>query len=120
MQLPITTVNTENKISIGRSLPFPGEILVQPGQQVEALTPIAKSDMPSRYQVIALTRYFSNPGLDMAEALEVEQGQSVQANQVVATLPGGLPFLRGGGTKAEFRAIATLMHRIPPDLKAES
>jgi hypothetical protein len=75
-------------------LPVPGEILVHPGQEVQALDVVARAEMPSRYRVIDLTRQLARPSVGMSEALLVAEGDSVQANQIVATFKGSLSFLQ--------------------------
>lgn len=90
MQLPATTVNTNRKISVQRLLPTPGEILVEPGQIVEALTVVARAETPSRYRVIDLARHFGSADIDPDEVLRVSEGDSVEANQLIAVAKVGL------------------------------
>ncbi|MCB0193746.1 MAG: hypothetical protein KDJ65_17490 [Anaerolineae bacterium] len=89
MQLPVTTVNTNRKLSIQRMLPAPGEILVEPGQTVEALTVVARTEIPSRYRMIDLARQLGQTNIDLAEVLRVAQGDSVAANELVAVAKVG-------------------------------
>ncbi|MCB0162972.1 MAG: hypothetical protein KDI79_02025 [Anaerolineae bacterium] len=94
MQLPAITVNSNRKISIQRMLPAPGEILVESGQKVEALTVIGRTETPSRFRVIDIARQFGRPDIDLDEILEVSEGESVTANQVIASAPGGVSLLK--------------------------
>ena len=77
-----------------RILPVPGEVLVEPGQKVEALTVVAKAEIPSRYRVINVARQLNRPQVDMSEVMLVEPGDEVEADQVIATLKGRMPFLQ--------------------------
>lgn len=94
MRLPTITINSDTKITLRRMLPVPGEILVQPGQKVEALTVVARAQMPSRYRVIDVARQLGRGQPDMSQVMKVEAGQQVTANQVIAAIKGGLPFLQ--------------------------
>ncbi|MCB9101487.1 MAG: hypothetical protein H6632_18255 [Anaerolineales bacterium] len=89
MQLPATTVNINRKISLQRMLPASGEILVEPGQKVEALTVIGRTEIPSRFRVIDIARQLSRPDVDLDEILQVSEGEAVAANQVIASTAGG-------------------------------
>ena len=75
-------------------LPVPGDVLVQPGQKVEALTVVAQAQMSSRYRVIDVARQLAAPNIDMAEVMLVESGDEVKVNQVIASRRGGLLFQR--------------------------
>jgi len=94
MQLPKVTINSNSPISIRRLLPVPGEVLVQTGQKVEALTVIGRAEMPSRYRVIDVARPLGQVQLDMAEIIQVAEGDYVEANTVVAAAKGNVPFLQ--------------------------
>lgn len=94
MQLPTATINANTKITLRRMLPVPGEVLVQPGRQVNALNVVARTEVASRYQVIDITKQLARPEIDMSAVMQVAAGDSVKANQIIATLPGGLPFLQ--------------------------
>lgn len=89
MQLPVTTVSTNRKISIQRLLPTPGEILVDPGQLVEALTVVARTEIPSRYRMIDFARHFGRTDIDLDEVLKVSEGDTVTANQIIAVAKVG-------------------------------
>ncbi len=73
---------------------MPGEVLVHTGQKVKALDVVARTEIPSRYRVIDVARQLGRAQVDMSEVLLVEPGEPVQVNQVIATIPGGLPFLQ--------------------------
>jgi hypothetical protein len=94
MQLPKITVSANTKLSVRRFLPAPGEVLVQSGQRVEALTPVARTEMASRYQVIDIARQLGQPQPDMDEVMQIGEGDIVTVNQVIAAYKGKVPFLR--------------------------
>lgn len=77
-----------------RTLPIPGEVLVEPGQKVEALTVVARTEMPSRYRVIDVARQLNRPQVDMTQVMSVAPGDEVEANQVIAAIKGGMSFLQ--------------------------
>ena len=81
---PITRVMPSTTIRRERVLPVPGEVLVNPGARVDALSVVARAEVPGRYHI-----------LNVAEALRVSPetadryirprpGQTVKARQVVA------------------------------------
>ena len=75
-------------------LPVPGQILVQPGQVVEALTVVARAEIPSRYRVIDVARQLGQPQIDMNEVVRVAAGDLVKENQIIASIKGGLPLFQ--------------------------
>ena len=89
MQLPLTTVNANRKISIQRMLPTAGEILVEPGQVVEPLTVVARTETPSRYRLIDLARQFGRTDIDLDEVLQVAEGETVEAYEIIAVAKVG-------------------------------
>lgn len=88
------TINAQTKVTIRRMLPVAGEVLVQRGQVVEALTPVAKAQVPRRYHIIDVARQLARSRIDMDAVMLKTVGDSVQANEVVAQITGGLPFLQ--------------------------
>lgn len=94
MQLPERKINTQTKVTVRRMLPVAGQVLVQRGQTVEALTPVAKADVPRRYHIIDVARQLGRPNIDMETVMLKAVGDSVQAYEVIAQISGGLPFLQ--------------------------
>lgn len=94
MQWRKRTINTQTKVSVRRMLPVSGEILVQRGQPVEALTPIAKAEVPRRYHIIDVARQLGRPQVNMEAVMLKAAGEFVQANEVIAQMSSGLPFLQ--------------------------
>ena len=94
MQLPGRTINSETKIVVRRLLPADGEVLVQPGQRLEALDVVARTMVPHRYQVIDVARQLRRPDVDMSQVMTKQVGDSVGAYEVIAAATGSLPFLR--------------------------
>lgn len=108
MQLPKITINTNSRISVRRLLPAPGEILVQPGQKVEALTIVGRTEMPSRYRVIDVARQLGQLQPDMSDVMKVAEGDSVAANTVIAAIQGGVSFLQRSVRAPVAGRIATI------------
>ena len=75
-------------------LPAPGEILVEPGQKVEALTVIGQTETPSRFRIIDIARQLGWPDVDLDEVLHIAEGESVTINQIIASAPGGVTLLK--------------------------
>ncbi len=94
MQWCERTINAQTKVVVRRMLPVAGEVLVQRGQPVEALTPVAKAEVPRRYHIIDVARQLARPKVDMAAVMLKAAGQTVEANEVIAQAAGGLPFLQ--------------------------
>src|SRR5688572_27296533 len=94
MQLPERRINAHNKVVIRRMLPVPGEVLVQRGQVVEALDVVAHADAPHRYRLINVARQLAQPNVEMDQVMLKAEGDSVNANEVVARVKGGLPFFQ--------------------------
>jgi hypothetical protein len=94
MQLPERRINAQSKVTIRRMLPIPGEVLVQRGQQVEALTTVARAHAPHRYRLINVARQLAQPDVDMEQVMLKTEGDEVKINEVIARARGGLPFLQ--------------------------
>jgi hypothetical protein len=94
MQLPERKINVQSKVTVRRMLPISGEILVQRGQTVEALDVVAQAQMPHRYHMIDVARQLAQPNVEMSEVMTKSEGDSVEANEVIAQASGGLPFLQ--------------------------
>lgn len=94
MQLPETTINPNRKIIVTRLLPVPGQVLVKRGQAVDALEVIARGQRAGRYRVIDLGRQLAQPHVEMAQVMLKKKGEAVEANEPIAAIKGGLPWLR--------------------------
>jgi hypothetical protein len=94
MRLPGRIINAETRIAVTRTLPTAGEVLAHPGLRVEALDIIARAEIPHRYQVVDVGRQLANPRVDMSEVMLKSVGESVEANEIIATAPGNLPLLK--------------------------
>lgn len=94
MHLSRRVVQPETKITIKRLLPFPGEVLVQPGQVVQPLQTIARAEIPRRYHVLNIAHYFARPNLAMHEVMLKGIGEPVAVNEPLAVFKGKLPFLQ--------------------------
>ena len=98
MQLPSITINSKSKIIVRRLLPAPGEILVIPGQRVDALTVVARAETPSGFHVIDVARQLGRLYVNMEEVLLVEEGDYVEVGQIIATKESAIPFMRQSAT----------------------
>jgi hypothetical protein len=94
MQLPERRINGQSKVTIRRMLPVPGEVVVQRGQQVEAMAVVARATTPHRYRLINVARQLAQPNVDMEQVMLKAEGDTVTANEVIARGQGGLPFLQ--------------------------
>jgi hypothetical protein len=94
MLLPERKINGQSKVTVRRMLPVPGEVLVQRGQQVEALTIVARAHAPHRYRLINVARQLGQSNIDMEQVMLKAEGDEVKANEVIARLKGGLHFLQ--------------------------
>src|SRR5687768_3881107 len=89
MQLPVTIINSKSKIALRRILPVEGEILVTSGQAVTASTLVARAELPARRQIVDVAGQLGRLHVDMDEVMQVELGEEVEANQLLAAPQGG-------------------------------
>jgi hypothetical protein len=94
MRLPKRTINSSTKITVKRMLPTTGEVLVQRGQQVDALKVVAVTRLPRRYCIVDVARRLALSPTEMAEVMLKAEGDPVVANEVIAAAPGGLSLFR--------------------------
>ena len=97
MHLPSVNINTKNRIAVQRTLPVSGEVLVQPGQPVNALTVVAQGEVPGGVKLIDVARQLGlvdASQLDMDEIVHVELGEYVAAYDVLASYKGPAALLR--------------------------
>ncbi len=94
MQLPSKTINPDTKIRVRRSLPVPGEILVQRGEKVEALQVVARAEVPRRYRVIDVARLLGRLDGPMEQVMAKGEGEAVKLHEIIAVAKGGLPFFQ--------------------------
>jgi len=94
MQLPERKISAQSKVTLRRVLPLPGEVLVQRGQQVEALTVVARAHAPHRYRLINVARQLGQPQVEMEQVMLKAEGDAVKAHEVIARVQGGLSFLQ--------------------------
>lgn len=94
MQLPERRISAQSKVTLRRALPVTGEVLVQRGQQVEALTIVARARTPHRYRLINVARQLGQPQVEMEQVMLKVEGEEVKANEVIARVQGKLSFLQ--------------------------
>jgi hypothetical protein len=91
--LPHTRISTTGLIRIERILPAPGEILVQRGEQVEALQKIARIPMRGDIQVLNVARILGLDNRDLSRVMVKKRGDRVEAGEILAARQRVLPFL---------------------------
>ena len=74
-------------------LPVNGEILVHVGQQVNALDVVARTELSHRYRVIDIARQLAQPNVNMDQVMLKAVGDTIKANEIMATTRGAFPFL---------------------------
>jgi len=94
MQLSQRAIGSNRRVVITRRLPTPGEVLVKRGQKVQALEVIARTEVTQRYRMVDVARQLAQPRPDMDEVMLKEEGAAVEANEIIASAQGGLPFLK--------------------------
>jgi hypothetical protein len=92
MRLPSVTINKQTRISVRRLLPEAGELLVQPGQPVNAISVIGRTTVAGQRYVIDIARQLGMPPVDMDEAVVVTVGDTVDRSEIIASYrqPGAL------------------------------
>lgn len=91
MHLPSVNINAKSRIAVRRALPVPGEVLVQPGQPVNALTVVARGETPGRLKIINIARQLGLPESDspeMEDVAVVDVGDFVAQYDVLARYKG--------------------------------
>jgi glycine cleavage system H lipoate-binding protein len=85
MQLPTITINTDQKIVVKRLLPGLGKILVERGQEINALDTVAQIESPSGYATVHVARQLAKYDLNMDKVMLKKVGDMVEANELIAT-----------------------------------
>jgi hypothetical protein len=75
-------------------LPVAGDILVERGQQVDALKVVAAASLPGRYRLIDVARQLALAPEDAGQVMLKTEGDAVEADEILATVPGRLPLSR--------------------------
>lgn len=94
MRLPRRTISANTKITVKRMLPVAGDVLVERGHPVDALKVVAAAQMPGRYRLIDVARQLALAPEDAGQAVLKAEGDTVEANEVLATGSAGLPLFR--------------------------
>jgi hypothetical protein len=92
MHLPSVTINKQTRLSVRRVLPQVGELLVQPGQAVNAVSVIGRTTVAERRYVIDVAQQLGVPNVEMDEVILVDTGDLVERGDIIASykLPGTL------------------------------
>jgi hypothetical protein len=94
---PLTKIRRE------RLLPRAGEVLVSPGDQVEAAQVIARANLPGDFRIIPVARLLDTSTGQVKRHLQVELGDQVQQGQTVAKRGG----LLGRAVKSPIDGVVT-------------
>ncbi len=91
MHLPSVNINAKSRIVMRRVLPVAGDVLVQPGQPVSALTVVAHGETPGRLRIINVARQLGLPeggSLKMDSVAQVDIGDYVVQYDILARHKG--------------------------------
>lgn len=77
-----------------RVLPIAGQVLVQPGQQVEAQQVVARTELPGDVTPINLANLLAMPPGEVASCLLKREGERVEVGELLARTKGIFGFLR--------------------------
>lgn len=83
-----TKIRAQTRIRRERVLPKPGEILVSPGDQVEATQVVARADLLGQLTALPVARWLDIPTSKLGKSLHVEPGDTVQRGSVVGKTGG--------------------------------
>lgn len=75
-------------------LPIAGDILVERGHQVEPLQVVATATLPGRYRLINVARQLALAPEEASQVMLKTEGDTVQANEILATVSARLPLFR--------------------------
>lgn len=71
-----------------RVLPKPGEVLVHPGDHVEATQIVARTNLPSDFRIVAVARLLGVLASEAEDHLQIDLGDSVHRGDVIAKRGG--------------------------------
>ena len=92
------------RVSLERLLPFPGEVLVEPGQRVEPMDVVGRAHVPSQIRILHVAQRLSIAEEDLQKYLLKGPGERVEEGEVMATV-GRWPFRRLYRAPAEGRIV---------------
>ncbi len=81
------------RVNLERVLPFPGEVLVEPGQRVEPMDVVGRAHIPSRIRILHVAQRLSIAEEDLHKYLLKGPGERVEKGEVIAVV-GRWPFRR--------------------------
>jgi len=91
-------------VSLERLLPFPGEVLVEPGQRVEPMDVVGRAHIPSQVRILHVAQRLSVAEEDLQKYLLKGPGERVEQGEVIA-VAGRRPFRRLYRAPAEGRIV---------------
>lgn len=92
------------RVRLERLLPFPGEVLVEPGQRVEPMDVVGRAHIPSRIRILHVAQRLSIAEEDLQKYLLKGPGERVEEGEVIAVV-GRWPFRRLYRAPAEGRIV---------------
>lgn len=103
-----TKIEALTKIRRERVLPRPGDILVSPGDRVEATQVVGRTEVPGDFRILRVDRQLGISGPKVEKYLQVDLGDTVHQGTVIAKQGGflgrsvrspidGVIVARGGG-----------------------
>lgn len=85
---PKTKISAQTRIRRHRTLPAPGQILVRPGDRVEATQVVARTRLPHDLRILPVARMLDVPASDVERDLKIELGSTVQEGDLIAKRAG--------------------------------
>ena len=92
------------RVRLERLLPFPGEVLVEPGQRVEPMDVVGRAHIPSRIRILHVAQRLSIAEEALQKYLLKGPGERVEEGEVIAVV-GRWPFRRLYRAPAEGRIV---------------
>jgi hypothetical protein len=100
---PGLKVSAQTTIEKMRRLPLKGQVVVREGDRVAPNTVVARTELPGIMQIIKLADRMGLEPKDALQALQIQEGQTVRAGDLIAVTPG----LWGRFFKSEFKSPFT-------------
>jgi hypothetical protein len=99
------------RVRLERLLPFPGEVLVEPGQRVEPMDVVGRAHIPSQIRILHVAQRLSVAEEDLQKYLLKGPGARVEKGEVIAVV-GRWPLRRLYRAPAEGRIVNEVYGRL--------
>ncbi len=99
------------RVRLERLLPFPGEVLVEPGQRVEPMDVVGRAHIPSQIRILHVAQRLSVAEVALQEYLLKGPGERVEEGEVIA-VAGRWPFRRLYRAPAEGKIVNEAQGRL--------